>query len=179
MTHPSSDPVVTVRDLQSADLNQLHAINEAAVPGVNSLDYPEFESLLNSGSDLVRVALVSGRIAGFVSCMQEGRAYESVNYRWISARYKSFSYVDRVVIDASQRGAGLGAKLYGSIFDTWSQTHDVLLAEVNLEPPNPGSQRFHERMGFKPVGERWNDDATKGVIYLEKSLRSHQPTPSA
>jgi predicted GNAT superfamily acetyltransferase len=28
-----------------------------------------------------------------------------------------------------------------------------LCCEVNVEPPNPGSLRFHERIGFAEVGQ--------------------------
>jgi predicted GNAT superfamily acetyltransferase len=34
-----------------------------------------------------------------------------------------------------------------------SAQHSLLCCEVNLEPPNPGSLRFHHRIGFTEVGQ--------------------------
>jgi hypothetical protein len=30
----------------------------------------------------------------------------------------------------------------------------VVTAEVNMEPPNPGSLAFHHRLGFREVGQQ-------------------------
>lgn len=50
-------------------------------------------------------------------------------------------------------GRGLGAVLYED-FAAAGRRLGVprLTCEVNLDPPNPGSLRFHERLGFVPVG---------------------------
>jgi predicted GNAT superfamily acetyltransferase len=34
---------------------------------------------------------------------------------------------------------------------------------VNLRPPNPGSQRFHERLGYRPMGVRESADGAYAV----------------
>ena len=102
--------------------------------------------------------------------MIEGCGYASLNYRWISERYSSFAYVDRVAVAEAARGLGVGGLLYDNVMQHYTGTRPVLMAEVNLQPPNPGSLRFHERNGFTAIGERWEHDRSKGVVYLERAL---------
>jgi predicted GNAT superfamily acetyltransferase len=51
---------------------------------------------------------------------------------------------------------GLGKLLYQHIEQLMreSRLEYPLCCEVNLEPPNPGSLRFHQSIGFKFVGTR-------------------------
>ena len=112
----------------------------------------------------------NGEALGFILCLTEGTTYESPNYLWFSARYPSFAYCDRIAIAPEARGRGLGEQLYRAAFKHFTGQRETLLCEVNLAPPNPGSLRLHERLGFRAVGEAWSDDRTKGVVYLERKL---------
>ena len=159
-----------IRMWQSADVARLHDINEAAVPGVGTLGREPFEDLVANTSDVTFVALLDGRIEGFVMGLIEGRDYASLNYQWLSERYKDFAYVDRIAVAASARGLRIGAALYSAMVSHYEGRRDILLAEVNLAPPNPGSLRFHQRHGFVRVGERWDDKGGKGVVYLARNL---------
>ena len=88
-----------------------------------------------------------------------------------NANYHSFVYVDRIVVDDSQRGRGLGAHLYRVMFDRARAVgHDRIVCEVNLEPPNPGSDAFHKKMGFVEVGRAELGPDGKWVRYCEKIL---------
>ena len=51
-----------------------------------------------------------------------------------------------------------------------SAEHSLLCCEVNLEPPNPGSLRFHQRIGFTEVGQSIPEYANYRVSYLSKSI---------
>ena len=51
-----------------------------------------------------------------------------------------------------------------------SADYSMLCCEVNLEPPNPGSLRFHHRIGFTEVGQSIPEYANYRVSYLSKSL---------
>ncbi|MGI9479627.1 MAG: GNAT family N-acetyltransferase [Hyphomicrobiaceae bacterium] len=159
-----------VRDWQEADLATLHAINEASVPGVGPLTYQALDHLVRHQSAAVLVADVDGAPAGFVLCMLEGLDYASLNYKWVSQRYDRFAYIDRVAVAENRRGQRIGEALYAAAVDRFSGRRDVLLAEVNLAPPNPGSLRFHKRNGFEERGERWEIEGEKGVVYLERKL---------
>ena len=161
---------MTARASRPDDVDVLHAINEAGVPGVGALSRGRLAELIGSSAATL-VAVDDGeQIAGFVLVMLEGLPYDSLNYRWVSARYERFAYVDRIAVAGAARGQGIGAALYGAVMTRFSGVRPVLLAEVNLAPPNPGSLRFHERLGFRPVGERWEADGKKGVVYLERVL---------
>jgi uncharacterized protein len=102
--------------------------------------------------------------------MVEGLDYASLNYKWLSSRYDQFAYVDRIAVAKDQRGRNIGKALYDAVIERFADARDVLLAEVNLAPPNPGSLRFHKRNGFREVGERWEIEGQKGVVYLERKL---------
>lgn len=159
-----------VRDWREADLAPLHAINQAAVPGVGTLSRGAHDQLIREVGAATLVAEVGGQPVGFVLCMLEGLNYASLNYKWVSERYEQFAYVDRVAVDAAQRSGGIGAALYAAAYEKFAGKRHVFLAEVNLAPPNPGSLRFHKREGFREVGERWETEGEKGVVYLEKRL---------
>jgi uncharacterized protein len=158
-----------VRDALADDLPRLHAINEASTPGVNSLAEDALSELI--GQAAATLVVCRHKVPqGFVLAMSEGLDYDSVNYRWLSDQYERFAYVDRVAIAPEARGQKLGARLYEAIIARFAGQRPVLLAEVNLAPPNPGSLRFHERHEFRRVGERWSDDGAKGVVYLARGL---------
>lgn len=161
---------VKVRDGRAADLDHLHRINEGAVPGVGTLSRERLEALLAESSTVLVAQNEREQPLGFVLVMHEGLGYESLNYRWLSERYDRFAYVDRIAVDESARGLGIGEALYDAVIDRFAGKRPVLLAEVNLAPPNPGSLRFHQRLGFREIGERWAADRTKGVVYLERAL---------
>ena len=67
-------------------------------------------------------------------------------------------------------GLGIGKQLYEAAFSEMAGQRDMLICEVNLEPPNPGSLRFHKSLGFEEAGERWLDDRSKGVVYLTRQV---------
>ena len=161
---------IVVRRAVEADIERLYEMNQASVPGVGSVSGQAFKQLVMELGDIVLVASDDDGPLGFVLCMVEGTDYGSLNYKWLAQRYDSFAYVDRVAVDESARGLGIGGLLYNAIADHYAGLRSVLTAEVNLEPPNPGSLKFHRRHGFADVGERWDDDGRKGVVYLARSL---------
>jgi predicted GNAT superfamily acetyltransferase len=44
--------------------------------------------------------------------------------------------------------------------------HNCIVCEVNVQPPNPGSDRFHSAQGFREVGRGFVDNGSKTVRYL-------------
>jgi hypothetical protein len=163
-----------IRRWRETDLPALHALNESAVPAVNSLSPAALRDLLEAA--LVAAVVESGKqegfgdVVGFLICLPEGLDYASDNYRWFSQRYARFAYVDRVVVDSGRRGGGLGGALYGGLVRDLAGQRPVLTCEVNERPPNPASLRFHERFGFTPVGRQETEGGGKSVVLLAKSL---------
>ncbi|MBX3530470.1 MAG: GNAT family N-acetyltransferase [Rhizobiaceae bacterium] len=95
--------------------------------------------------------------------------YDSPNFRWFQSHYPRFVYVDRVVVAPRARGRGLARRLYNAVFEkARAENLPMVTCEINLDPPNPGSEAFHAAMGFSAVG-----DATpngKAVRYFTKAL---------
>ena len=161
---------IVVRPALERDIARLYDMNQASVPGVGSVSSQAFTQLVKELADVVLVASDGDSPVGFVLCMVEGTDYGSPNYKWLAQHYDSFAYVDRVAVAVTARGLGIGGLLYDAIVDHYAGRRPVLTAEVNLEPPNPGSLKFHRRHGFVDVGERWDDDRSKGVVYLARPL---------
>jgi uncharacterized protein len=108
--------------------------------------------------------------AGYLLVFDERAAYQSVNYLWFRERHRRFAYVDRIVISAAARGAGLARGLYESLFvKARAAGHDMVCCEVNLDPPNPASDAFHERIGFTEAGRATLSNG-KTVRYMTKAL---------
>jgi uncharacterized protein len=166
-----SEPII--RSLRASDLDVLVALNEDAAPAVNVVNRDELCGL----ADQSAAALVvdDGAPAGLLLALAPGIEYPSENYRWFSARAavagSDFLYVDRIIVASRLRGTGVGARLYAALFETARKQHrDEVLCEVNLEPPNPGSLRFHERLGFAEVGQQWTKGDTVQVALLARAV---------
>lgn len=161
-----------LRSYEPADAAQVLALNAACVPEVGPLDEAKLDRLV-AWAAWFRVVEVEGRIVGFLVGLVEGTPYESPNYGWFAERHDQFAYVDRVAIDEAQRGAGWGPALYRD-FEAWVRENGrtLLCAEVNTEPPNPRSLRFHDLFGFDMVAQfnpYGTDDYRVGM--MEKRLR--------
>ncbi|RKS80201.1 hypothetical protein CLV35_0623 [Motilibacter peucedani] len=149
-----------MRPVVPADLDDVLVINNASVPAVSELDAPALERLV--GQTRLALAVVddaTDAVAGFALCLLPGADYASENYRWFEARSSDFLYVDRIAVGEGSRGRGLGRVLYAAIFDDARALGLAeVCCEVNTRPPNPGSMRFHTRLGFVEVGRQ----STKG-----------------
>ena len=66
--------------------------------------------------------------------------------------------------------------LYGAVFHAAKTARaERVCCEVNLEPPNPGSVRFHEQLGFRGIGEQSTEKGQKRVLLMEKRIQSEVP----
>lgn len=106
-----------------------------------------------------------------VAFSNSNSSYTSPNFLWFKERYDKFIYVDRVVVDEKARGKGIAKKMYEILFQkALVEGHTVIGCEVNIDPPNPVSDIFHDKQGFKTVGEKRLEERGKSVRYLIKSL---------
>lgn len=157
---------IEIRDVQPDELETVLALNEAAVPHVNSVPLAQLEKFRREAA-YFRVAVVGGRIGGFLVGLTPEADYASPNFLWFRRRYDAFGYVDRVAIAEDARRFGLGSRLYAD-FERHCRGMPRLVCEVNVVPPNEPSMRFHERHGFVKVGEQPVDG--KIVAMLVKEL---------
>lgn len=99
-----------------------------------------------------------------------GARYASPNFLWFRDRFRDFVYVDRIVVAASARGQGVARRLYADLFAAAKESGARSIAcEVNVDPPNPGSDAFHQRLGFTEVGKAVLGNG-KSVRYLMRNL---------
>jgi predicted GNAT superfamily acetyltransferase len=116
-----------------------------------------------------RVHVSRGTADAFLLALDEGAATVSPNFAWFRARYSSFVYVDRIIVSSSVRGRGVGRALYLDLMRAAEASGRAMVcAEVNLDPPNPGSDAFHLSMGFAEVGSGILPGGRKAVRYLSR-----------
>ena len=162
--------MTTIRAYEPADLPALHAINEQGVPGVSRETKEDLGLILTLGECFLACA-DDGLPIGFINLVPLGtEAYKSPNLRWFEARGGNLIYVDRIAIDPSHQGKRLGEALYGAAFARCGARYARIGCEVNRVPPNPGSLRFHKRLGFGEIGSQAFVPGEKEVIYLERLL---------
>lgn len=141
------------RPFESGDEQQVLALNAACVPEVGEMDADKLARLAE-WSPFFRVVESDGQIVAFLVGLTEDATYESPNFAWFAERHPAFAYIDRVAVDEEHRGEGWGPALYRE-FEAWANEagKPILCAEVNTEPPNPRSLRFHDLFGFDMVDQ--------------------------
>jgi len=142
---------MNIRRLEHDDIPFGWSINEQGLPGTGQISELEFADLLSLCEVAVGV-FDNEEMLGFVLCLLPNTRYASLNYAWFNERYSSFLYVDRIAVAEKHRDKGIGSMLYEYVIEHALQGNSPVVAEVNLTPPNPGSMRFHERLGFSQVG---------------------------
>ncbi|MEL6477511.1 MAG: GNAT family N-acetyltransferase [Pseudomonadota bacterium] len=158
---------MTLRAMTDADLDWVLALNRVHEAELSPLDRARLADLSHGAFS----ATVAEPQAGFLITFDQDADYDSPNFLWQRARYPRFVYVDRIAIDAAHRRKGLAEALYADLFTrARAAGHEVICCEVNSDPPNPASDRFHARLGFEVVGERHLDDRGKTVRYYARPL---------
>lgn len=152
-----------IRPAVPSDFDAVLTLNEKSVHFLSALDRPRLEAL-HAEAALHAVLEINGSVAAFVLALREGTAYENVNYRWFSARYERFLYVDRIVVDGHLQGRGAGKLLYSHVF-AYARQSEVLYVtcEFDIDPPNSASERFHGKFGFREVGRQYVQGGKKQV----------------
>ena len=167
----ASAPSAFVRPVTKTDLPALLAMNNAAVPAVNELSIADLDALIDEAL-VCLVAEVDEEPAGFLLCLAEGKNYDSRNYIWLSDHLERFAYTDRICVAENARGQRIGELLYKALFDLPKADGRPFACEVNSRPPNPGSLRFHKRLGFTEIGTQ--DHGEKAVVYLKRDPSGQQ-----
>jgi len=160
----------SVRPALERDHAEVLALNNAAVPHVNALHAEQLDWLA-AHSDYFRVCEDDRGVVGFVIALANGAAYWSANYAWFGERFDSFLYLDRVVVAERGRRRGVARALYADLTAFACERWPRITLEVNLRPPNPGSLRFHELMGFAEVGVRESDNGQSAVVMMDFLFR--------
>ena len=157
---------INVSNYSELELNAIFDLNQLNTPEVGSLESLDYLKKLIGLSAYNLLMLSDEEIIGFIICMREGSTYGSENYKFFTQRLKKFLYVDRVVVDERHRRSGLGKAIYQDIFAYVNDKNLPIALEVNTEPVNQPSLKFHEKMGFEKVGSKDFDDHS--VAYFLK-----------
>ncbi len=158
--------VMAIRLPSVRDRAALLALNNAHAVETSELDAAKLTHLL---SQAFRATAIGGDAALLIA-FDQSAAYDSPNFTWFQARYERFVYVDRIVVAAAHRGHGLARRLYRDVFaHAQAAGHERVVCEVNVDPPNPGSDAFHAALGFFEVGRAVLANG-KTVRYLTYAL---------
>ncbi|MDX2202152.1 MAG: GNAT family N-acetyltransferase [Hyphomicrobiaceae bacterium] len=156
------------------DLHGVRAVRPALL-GLNAESAQETSALAPERFDaMIAGAAVATFVApaeAFLLAFASTDEFDGGHFQWFGARFANFLYVDRVVVAARCRRQGLGAALYADLFTRARRCGiDCIVCEVNLVPPNPGSDAFHAGLGFTEVGQARLDNGAKIVRYLQRPL---------
>lgn len=162
-----------IRDATENDFDTILTLNREWEHFLSPMDAGRLAQL-HALSAWHRVAEQEGRVTAFLMAFADGTAYDSSNYRWFDGRYENFLYVDRVVVAGDCQGRGLGARLYDDLIAHGRRAgRQALVCEYDIEPPNPVSRVFHERFGFREIGQRSYGNPVKRVSLQWLDVRNH------
>lgn len=156
-----------IRAAATGDFAEILRLNAEWVRFTSALDEAGLAEL-HAQSPYHRVVEWGGRVAAFLLAMREGSDYASPNYRWFDDRGGSFLYIDRIVVDTPAQGRGLATLLYDDLLAFARRTGvGRVVCELDADPPNEASCRFHDGYGFAEVGTQWIANGTKRVSLRE------------
>ncbi|WP_077033571.1 GNAT family N-acetyltransferase [Pelomonas sp. KK5] len=143
-----------IRPATQADFPSVLALNEESVRFLSPMSAERLVEL-DTQAAVHQVVEEGGQVVAFLLAFREGARYDSINYRWFADRYARFLYVDRVVVSGRLQAKGAGTRLYEHVFAHAAEAEvPLVVCEFDVEPPNPVSERFHARFGFREVGRQ-------------------------
>ena len=155
------------RDIAHTDLEWVLALNRRHEVELSTLSRDGLSGLVEEAA---YCRVVDDRAAYLIAFDQDAD-YHSPNFLWFRDRLSRFIYVDRIAVSEQHRGRGLARLLYEEIFTYGAESgHEVIVCEVNSDPPNPASDAFHRAMAFTEMGDAQLDDRGKTVRYLRRAL---------
>jgi len=157
-------------------LERLLKLNNAHAVKLSYLDAHRLTDLIARA--FLALAVADGE--ALLIALDQAADYDRPNFLWFRARFQSFVYVDRVVVSPDARGRGYARQLYEALFEqARAAGHDWIVCEINVDPPNPGSDGFHQALGFVEVGVGVIHGGAKSVRYMSRDLdRRSSPAPS-
>jgi len=143
---------IEIRDASESDFGSILSLNEVEVQQTSQMDF-EWLRTLDHLSAYHKVAVLGGRVAGFILAIRAGSPYANDNFAWFTSRLDNFLYVDRIVVGAEYAGLKIGSALYRDMF-AYAKANGIshITCEYNVEPPNLASWAFHDKFGFRELG---------------------------
>jgi predicted GNAT superfamily acetyltransferase len=147
------------------DMDFILNLNQNNMPAVSHLTNDLFFKFLDI-SDYFKVIKYREDSVGFLIALLPDKFYNSINYKWFNTHYKSFIYVDRIVISEENQNKGLGGFFYNNIKSEYKSKVSQIACEVNIKPFNEQSIIFHKKSGFKEVGQQRTEN-NKKIVSLQ------------
>ena len=121
-------------------------------------------------AELFDIAYVDDAPSEYMIALREGiKEYDYKSYKWFCENYSKFLYINQIVIHGKYLNQGLGTYLYQKAFEHAKQTSaEIVVAAITAD--NKNSLKFHERIGFKIVGEQLIRKGTTRIIQQVKDL---------
>ena len=146
---------------------ELLRVNNANARETSLLTREKLDRMIASA----RVATFIEPGVAFVLAFEQSDDYDGGHFLWFRNRFDRFLYIDRVVVAHGHRRFGLGQALYADLFERAGRLgHSNIVCEVNAQPPDPISDKFHAAQGFAEVGKVTFDGGAKTVRYLLRRL---------
>jgi uncharacterized protein len=173
---------VTVRPAAPGDWPAILALNAEGAPGVSPLD-PHELSRLAAAAAFFHVAPGDDEPVAYIRAFAPDADYDGEEFVWFRTHVPNSLYVDQVAVARSARRRGLARGLYAAAA-AYALEHGLtaLTCEVNLQPPNPASLRFHERLGFQELARLETVDgrtvslrSTESALLLEAARAAAGP----
>ena len=159
-----------LREATINDLETIRAINEDAIPAVNTVSTEDFLWFFER-SLYFKVSLdETEQVCGFLLVLPTDLNYDSLNYRWFSKNFSDFAYIDRIAIKNEFRGKGIGKSLYLDLEQYVEKDIKRIACEFNIKPENLISKNFHEGLEYKRVGTQLTEKGTKKVSLMIKEI---------
>jgi uncharacterized protein len=161
-----------------ADFPAILALNHQSEHFLSPLDQPKLSRISSEAAVFQVVISAEETVAGFLLAFLPEAAYDNPNFFWFKTRYEKFLYIDRIVISDDFRGHHLATNFYAQL-----RKHAIasgiprLACEINVNPPNPVSLRFHQKKGFVEVGQQEIDDGHAGIGKKLVSLQIKEMEP--
>ncbi len=143
-------------------------LNKDNMPAVGGLDENSYNRFLDY-SDYFKLIKYDNKFIGFMIALLPNRPYDSVNYKWFEKNYKSFIYIDRIVISLKYQNKGFGNYFYDDLKNNF-RDNNFMACEVNIVPKNEISMKFHKKYGFEEVGQQSTENGKKLVSLQLLSL---------
>lgn len=148
-------------------IGRVLALNNANAVALSLLSPERLSLILSQAFYAKRI----GDVDAFMLALDEWAHYDSPNYAWVRERFRRFVYMDRLCVAPLMRSTGLGRRLYADLFAAVAATgRDLVLCEVNSEPPNLISDALHATLGFTAIGSARLHDPAKRVRYYVRPL---------
>ena len=160
---------IILRAPQTSDIPAIAMINEAGRPNVSPLDTQSISEIRTTAPYFV-VAEIDHAVVGYIIGYTADDMYDGEEFAWFKGKFPQFLYIDQIAIAPSARSQGIGAQFYTHAASfCLEQQFPMIVCEVNLDPPNPISLKFHTRIGFRELEVLKVSDG-RTVSLLQKSL---------